>query len=205
MNVVSRAHDVAMLRHASTTLFRVTCGTNGVVYTRMLYRCPHPRVRRRSHIHLYDQRYLLNNPVLQTRQNTYVALVDTSAANCQPILPTHGAHVFLHPRNAYSTMSSDADYASFLDKANQDTGSGTSSTQSKTAKSNAVNTEVPEKLQSVEETYTSDADEPFEPVSLKWEGRSIPSASESSTGSLQSPGLLTFQRGSGRVGWAGCG
>ena len=71
-------------------------------------------------------------------------------------------------------MSSDDAYASFLDKANEDLNAGkatTSSGQGK-AKTKAVETgvEVPAPLTSVEEYYVSDADEPFEPVALKWEG-----------------------------------
>lgn len=74
-------------------------------------------------------------------------------------------------------MSSDADYAAFLDKANQDTGAGDVSAQShpsSSVRTKAVNTEVPQTLQAVEEYYVSDADEPFEPVSLKWDGDALP-------------------------------
>ena len=74
------------------------------------------------------------------------------------------------------TMSDDA-YSSFLDKASQDTGASKASTQSKTASTKAVDTEVPATLQGVEQYYVSEADEPFEPVSLKWEGRNMPSES----------------------------
>lgn len=75
-------------------------------------------------------------------------------------------------------MASDEDYASFLDKANQDTGATKVSSQSQSVGTKAVNTEVPQALQQVEEYYTSEADEPFEPVSLKWEGDKAPSESE---------------------------
>lgn len=71
-------------------------------------------------------------------------------------------------------MSSDADYASFLDKANQDTGSAVAQdTSKKSYGTNSVNTGVPKALQQVEEYYTSDADEPFEPVALKFDGSSV--------------------------------
>jgi len=77
------------------------------------------------------------------------------------------------------TMASDEDYASFLEKANQDPSGGKASTQStKTAGTKAVDTEVPKVLQEVEEYYVSDADEPFEPVSLKWKGDELPSANK---------------------------
>ena len=74
------------------------------------------------------------------------------------------------------TMSDDA-YSSFLDKANQDTGASKASTQSKPASTKAVDTEVPATLEGVEQYYVSEADEPFEPVSLKWGGKNMPSES----------------------------
>jgi len=75
-------------------------------------------------------------------------------------------------------MASDADYASFLDKANQDTGSHKVSAKSKSVGTKSVNTEVPKALEEIEEYYVSDADEPFEPVSLKFDGDGMPSADE---------------------------
>ena len=77
-------------------------------------------------------------------------------------------------------MSSDDAYASFLDQANQDTGASKATTQSKpqNASTKAVDTEVPPALQSIEQYYVSEADEPFEPVSLKWDGSNMPSESE---------------------------
>lgn len=75
-------------------------------------------------------------------------------------------------------MASDEDYASFLEKANQHTVSKRASTQSKTVKTKAVDTEIPPLLLDIEEYYTSDADEPFEPVSLRWEGDKLPSSGE---------------------------
>lgn len=77
------------------------------------------------------------------------------------------------------TMSSDEAYSSFLDQANQDTGASKASTQSKTTSTKAVDTDVPATLQNLEQYYTSEADEPFEPVSLKWSGRAMPSESMS--------------------------
>ncbi|KAI9708593.1 MAG: hypothetical protein M1820_003811 [Bogoriella megaspora] len=74
-------------------------------------------------------------------------------------------------------MSDDASYASFLNKANQDTGAS-ASTQSKSQPSystNSITADVPAALQKVDEIYISDSDEPFEPVSLQWEGKSLPS------------------------------
>ncbi len=74
-------------------------------------------------------------------------------------------------------MSSDNAYSNFLDKANQDTGASKASALAKTANTKAVDTDVPMTLKAVEQYYTSEADEPFEPVSLKWDGRNMPSES----------------------------
>jgi hypothetical protein len=72
-------------------------------------------------------------------------------------------------------MSSDADYASFLDKANQDTGAAQQSSTSdkKSYGTKSVDTAVPTALEKIEEYYVSDADEPFEPVALKYSGKTI--------------------------------
>ncbi|KAL8666475.1 MAG: hypothetical protein Q9202_001498 [Teloschistes flavicans] len=75
-------------------------------------------------------------------------------------------------------MSSDDAYGSFLEQANQDTGASDVSTSSKKTTTKAVDTDVPVKLQQVEQYYTSEADEPFEPVSLKWGGNNMPSEKE---------------------------
>lgn len=75
-------------------------------------------------------------------------------------------------------MSSDDAYMSFLDKANADLNAGRSqATQqgaAETARTETVdaNTQVPAALTSVDAYYVSDADEPFEPVALHWEGAS---------------------------------
>lgn len=72
-------------------------------------------------------------------------------------------------------MSSDADYATFLDKANQDTGSAEAqdASQKKSYGTKSVNTAVPSALKQVEEYYVSDSDEPFEPVALEFQGNSV--------------------------------
>ena len=72
-------------------------------------------------------------------------------------------------------MSSDDAYHKFLDQAHQDTGATEDSTTSTSATTKAVDTEVPALLQKVEQYYTSETDEPFEPVSLEWKGESMPS------------------------------
>ena len=80
------------------------------------------------------------------------------------------------PHISSRTMSDDA-YSSFLDQANQDTGASKASTKPKSAATKAVDTDVPVTLQKVDQYYTSEADEPFEPVSLKWGGKNMPSES----------------------------
>lgn len=86
-------------------------------------------------------------------------------------------------------MASDEDYAAFLDKANQDPadGGGVKSSSKKDAgklefKTLDAGAEVPEKIKtktsSEEWIYISDADEPFVPVSLKFDGGKLPDESE---------------------------
>ncbi|KAJ4297481.1 hypothetical protein N0V90_005373 [Kalmusia sp. IMI 367209] len=70
---------------------------------------------------------------------------------------------------------SDADYEAFLNKANEDTGGAEATAQTKKYGTKSVNTAVPRELESVTETYTSEADEPFEAVALKYEHGSLSS------------------------------
>lgn len=72
-------------------------------------------------------------------------------------------------------MASDEAYSAFLSQANQDTGATKVSSKSEAGSTKATDTDVPVPLQEVEQYYVSDADEPFEPVSLKWRGSQIPS------------------------------
>ena len=69
-------------------------------------------------------------------------------------------------------MASDEDYSNFLDKANQDTGT---SRKSKTVGTKSLDTDIPKHLEGIEEYYISEADEPFEPVSLQWDEDGLPS------------------------------
>ena len=86
------------------------------------------------------------------------------------------------------TMSDDT-YSSFLDQANQDTGASKPSTKSKSVATKAVDTDVPVMLQEVDQYYTSESDEPFVPVSLKWSGKNMPSESmrAATSGNLSKP------------------
>jgi len=79
---------------------------------------------------------------------------------------------------AATRMASDEAYSAFLDQANQDTGAAKASTKSTSATTKATDTDVPISLQKVEQYYVSEADEPFEPVSLKWNGSNMPSESK---------------------------
>lgn len=96
-------------------------------------------------------------------------------------------------------MASDEDYSAFLDKANQDTGAGNqaSSKSSAPAKFKATDSgsNVPKPIRDVcsTEVYVSDADEPFEEVSLKWDGE----------GGLPDEGMSTWSRDSGRYKFDG--
>jgi hypothetical protein len=77
-------------------------------------------------------------------------------------------------------MSSDADYEAFLNRANQDASSAQATSQpGRTKGILTVDTEVPNHLLQVKEFMVSDSDEPFEPLSLKFEGDKLPSAGRS--------------------------
>lgn len=73
-------------------------------------------------------------------------------------------------------MASDDDYMAFLNKANNqsDAGAQASTQSSAPAKFKATDTgsEVPKAIKNAckNEVYVSDADEPFQEVSLKWDG-----------------------------------
>ncbi|KAF2258742.1 hypothetical protein CC78DRAFT_525806 [Lojkania enalia] len=73
-------------------------------------------------------------------------------------------------------MSSDADYASFLEKANQNTSSVSATTAQASnygTKSVDDGVEVPEVLRGREEVYVSDADEEFVGVGLRFGGSAV--------------------------------
>lgn len=80
------------------------------------------------------------------------------------------------PEQSHSTMASDDDYMNFLNKANQDTSEGQSvAAQNKGPpqfKAQDSGSEVPKSIRAVVQNavYVSEADEPFQGVSLKWNG-----------------------------------
>jgi hypothetical protein len=78
-----------------------------------------------------------------------------------------------------SRMASDEDYMAFLDKANKNPNEGTAKTQSKgkvELKAVDQGVKVPAGLKKAtsDAFYVSDADEPFVPVCLKFEGKKLP-------------------------------
>ena len=78
-------------------------------------------------------------------------------------------------------MSTDADYAAFLDKANQDVSSGPAKTQSMSKSlgikgANVNSAAVPKRLEEVDVFLVSESDEPFEPLSLEYDGGKLPSS-----------------------------
>jgi hypothetical protein len=80
-------------------------------------------------------------------------------------------------------MASDEDYSAFLDKANQDPNEGAAKMQSKgkvELKAVDQGVKVPAGLKKATSNafYVSDADEPFEPVYLKFEGKKLPDEGE---------------------------
>ncbi|KAH6656315.1 hypothetical protein BKA67DRAFT_654659 [Truncatella angustata] len=110
-----------------------------------------------------------------------------------------GFPIFLHPphtrlsdvsRKPFTTttqlgMASDEDYMSFLDKANQDPSAGhakSASSGKQEFKALDSGVQVPAVLKSAvkDAFYTSDADEPFTPVCLKWDedGKGLPDEEE---------------------------
>ena len=88
---------------------------------------------------------------------------------------------------------SDADYAAFLEKANQDTG-GATTQESKQYGTKSVNMAVPKSLERVEAIYISETDAEFEPVALAYSGSSI-SAGEfhAATQAIQGFGMMLTQ------------
>lgn len=83
-------------------------------------------------------------------------------------------------------MASDSDYASFLDKANQDPSTGVTKNASTSKngklefKATDQDVKVPTVLKKavVDAFYTSDADEPFEVVGLHYKGSKLPDEGE---------------------------
>ncbi|CAG8011566.1 unnamed protein product [Penicillium olsonii] len=90
----------------------------------------------------------------------------------------------IRPLTTTPTMASDDAYMSFLDKANTDVSGDKPQTSAQTTTVTS-SLPVPKPLQSLNLYYTSDTDEPFEPIALNWDGAKWPTADQFS--SLISP------------------
>ncbi|KAG5991814.1 hypothetical protein E4U54_003806, partial [Claviceps lovelessii] len=79
-------------------------------------------------------------------------------------------------------MASDEDYMSFLDKANRDLSDGEALAKKQQEQSKVVfkttdaGTQPPKVIREAcaDAVFVTDADEPFEGVSLKWDGNGLP-------------------------------
>ncbi|PSR90538.1 hypothetical protein BD289DRAFT_430736 [Coniella lustricola] len=146
---------------------------------------PRPSTVRRTHILLRasaptSTTYLANSTWAPYSDHDPRSRVIGLGISCRVIDRT-----FARQSNPYSNMASDQDYQSFLDKANQDTSSGSATVQTsqskKEFKATDKKTDIPQPLVKVTQDafYMSDADEPFVPVSLAWEkGEGLPNEEE---------------------------
>lgn len=96
-------------------------------------------------------------------------------------------HSYKHNSRTITTTPkmSDSNYLSFLEKANADhTGQTQTASQSQSQSQNLTktldtNAQIPTSLTSIDAFYTSDTDEPFEPVVLRWDGGVLPDSGTS--------------------------
>ncbi|KAJ6155391.1 hypothetical protein N7470_005957 [Penicillium chermesinum] len=128
-------------------------------------------------------------PATYEARSSYIQFLPAKLArqNLQTFLPSklytrpsaYPRSLLTSQTSSFSTssqiMASDDAYASFLDKANADLDAGRAPQQgasSSHAQTKIVDSslKLPSSLQSIEEYYVSDTDEPFEPVALRWEG-----------------------------------
>lgn len=97
-----------------------------------------------------------------------------------PRTTSHQLHL-LQARLSRRKMSSDADYAAFLDKANEDSSAAKTSSKQNQSSDNGFKTlktsdaQIPSTLSGgvKDHTYTSDSDEPFEAVAYKSSGKEL--------------------------------
>ncbi|KAG5923250.1 hypothetical protein E4U42_005016 [Claviceps africana] len=83
-------------------------------------------------------------------------------------------------------MADDAEYAAFLDKANRDLSEGEALGKTHEARGTAVfkatdaGTQAPEGIRKAcaDAVFVTEADEPFQEVSLKWDGDGLPDQAE---------------------------
>lgn len=97
-----------------------------------------------------------------------------------PAANTEATNTSTEPTNTSKKedkMATDEEYMDFLDKANEDPSKGTAKSESKgKAELKATDTDVPAPLTKATKDafYVSDADEPFVPVALKFDGKTLP-------------------------------
>lgn len=143
---------------------------------------------------------LMRSPVTRTRISALYHKLPggcdyrTRSAECHPRLKvlTNSA-VFVHPTSLVfdiqssplqHAMADDQSYNTFLTKANQDPSANssqhqsTSQAKSKFDPTTPQTSAVPSALQNLDTTYTSDADEPFEPVVLDYASHELPDAAQ---------------------------
>lgn len=134
-----------------------------------------------------------------TSRSSFIQLQKTQILPTPPPIPPRRTNPAILPpvHRALHTspnMASDEDYMSFLNKANQDTsgGSNQATTQSKGQfKTTDSGSQPPAGIKSAckDAFYVSDADEPFEPVSLKYSGDDLPDEGLCSTRFARCEGL----------------
>ena len=90
---------------------------------------------------------------------------------------------------------SDEAYNDFLNKANQDTGADKAAQKESPLKTRAVDTDIPAALKGIESYYTSEADEPWEPVSLTFEGDALKEGKDHQPRAPLLGRVLTMKRG----------
>ncbi|CAI6339609.1 unnamed protein product [Periconia digitata] len=120
----------------------------------------HPHPRHSTPSRLSSPRVHQSTPAFPTTRSHPALVYTQSLSPLRSLLSTR----------TYSSMS-DVDYEAFLNKANDGGSSGGVQEQSqKSYGTKSVNTAVPKVLEDVQEYYVSDADEPFEPVALNFDG-----------------------------------
>lgn len=108
------------------------------------------------------------------------------------IYPAAQSNISSAATTTLATMSSDEAYASFLEKADQPTGATSSTSQSRAEDSQnlaAQSSDIPPALKSVDETFTSESDEPFVPFAIEYSGSALPNVAEFAKAIKQETGV----------------
>lgn len=141
---------------------------------------------------------LMRSSIIRTRTSTIYHKIPgrcdyrTKLAKCHPRLkvPTHPAvlvplafEIFQSSTLQYA-MADDQSYNTFLTKANQDPSANssqhqsTSQAKSKFDPTTPQTSAIPSALHNLDTSYTSDADEPFEPIVLDYASHELPDAAQ---------------------------